>query len=676
MSEQIFFKEPTINITETNFSGKLTGSITLAEVMLTVDQMTFDERYYTENEIDTLLLGKSDISHTHPDASDTVKGLVELATNAEVLTGTDVVRAVTPAGAANTYAKRSSTFLTLGGNTGLTGERTLFLVSPLNATDFGAGVGYQLYLDFPTLTQDSAPQSNDFLMSYDTSSSSYKRVSFANLLAISHNHLASNISVNESAFSGILNGLSPETVQEALEILDALNFWSSTNDGSGSGLDADLLDGVDGSGYALASHTHTLSNLTDANDLTVIEALSGTGLLIRTGSDTWSQRSIDQGSNVTIVNGNGILGNPTISVANASELTRGAVELATTSDVTTGTNTTKAVTPAGAAAAYVKLTDYEDADVLAKVKNVDGAASGLDADTVDGFHFNNFVLGIDYTGSNILSKLITVDGTGSGLDADVIDGIDSVRIVYGDNDSRTINRISISTALPSGFNQIDGNSGIGAPTGTWYHVITNRHTNLAAHYQMQIAGEFFDVANLYYRIISNGTPGSWAKIWHSLNDGSGSGLDSDTVDGAHYSTFRNVGCNVIRTSNEGPFGAGLQTTTFSGYLNNSGVQAYWDGGTALYATQTGWYLLTGAAQIAPTANTDNVGCGISVNGTLVVFNQQRRSSSTLAINANCATVYYMTAGQYIQLRPYAANTFNSVYTANYSPVLGLIYLGV
>lgn len=34
--------------------------------------------------------------------------------------------------------------------------------------------------------------------------------------------------------------------------------------------------------------------------------------------------------------------------------------------------------------AYVKLTDYEDADVLTKIKNVDGSLSGLDADKLDG----------------------------------------------------------------------------------------------------------------------------------------------------------------------------------------------------------------------------------------------------------------------------------------------------
>lgn len=38
------------------------------------------------------------------------------------------------------------------------------------------------------------------------------------------------------------------------------NVWHAGNDGAGSGLDADLLDGVQGSGYSLSGHTHTLDS--------------------------------------------------------------------------------------------------------------------------------------------------------------------------------------------------------------------------------------------------------------------------------------------------------------------------------------------------------------------------------------------------------------------------------
>lgn len=68
---------------------------------------------------------------------------------------------------------------------------------------------------------------------------------------------------------------------------------------------------------------------------------------------------------------------------------------------------------------FVLVTDYEDTDVLNKIKNVDGAGSGLDADTVDGLHASEIVM----TANDILTELKTVDGAGSGLDADLVRGL-------------------------------------------------------------------------------------------------------------------------------------------------------------------------------------------------------------------------------------------------------------
>jgi hypothetical protein len=51
-----------------------------------------------------------------------------------------------------------------------------------------------------------------------------------------------------------------------------------------------------------------------ANDLAALEALSSTGLAARTGSDTWTERSIAAGPGIAIANGNGVAGNPTVSV--------------------------------------------------------------------------------------------------------------------------------------------------------------------------------------------------------------------------------------------------------------------------------------------------------------------------------------------------------------------------
>jgi hypothetical protein len=77
-----------------------------------------------------------------PDASDTVKGIVELATNAETITGSDTVRAVTPAGlaaASTTLVPDAST--TVKGRVELatdaetiTGTDTVRAITPSNLT--------------------------------------------------------------------------------------------------------------------------------------------------------------------------------------------------------------------------------------------------------------------------------------------------------------------------------------------------------------------------------------------------------------------------------------------------------------------------------------------------------------------------------------------------------------
>lgn len=52
-----------------------------------------------------------------------------------------------------------------------------------------------------------------------------------------------------------------------------------------------------------------------ANDLGAIEALASTGLAARTATDTWAQRTVTGTTNeITVTNGNGVSGNPTLSL--------------------------------------------------------------------------------------------------------------------------------------------------------------------------------------------------------------------------------------------------------------------------------------------------------------------------------------------------------------------------
>jgi hypothetical protein len=52
-----------------------------------------------------------------------------------------------------------------------------------------------------------------------------------------------------------------------------------------------------------------------ANDLAAVEGLSGTGIAVRTGTDTWNTRTITGTTNqITVTNGDGVSGNPALSI--------------------------------------------------------------------------------------------------------------------------------------------------------------------------------------------------------------------------------------------------------------------------------------------------------------------------------------------------------------------------
>ena len=56
-----------------------------------------------------------------------------------------------------------------------------------------------------------------------------------------------------------------------------------------------------------------------ANDAAALEALPGTGIPVRTGANTWTQRSITSGPGIVVSNGDGVGGNPQITAEDQSE---------------------------------------------------------------------------------------------------------------------------------------------------------------------------------------------------------------------------------------------------------------------------------------------------------------------------------------------------------------------
>jgi len=88
------------------------------------------------------------------------------------------------------------------------------------------------------------------------------------------------------------------------------------------------------------------------------------------------------------------------------------------------------------ASAFLPAASYSAADILSKLLTVDGAGSGLDTDKLDGVEGSGYataaqgakadtaVQSADYTAADVLAKLLTVDGAGSDLDADKLDGVE------------------------------------------------------------------------------------------------------------------------------------------------------------------------------------------------------------------------------------------------------------
>jgi hypothetical protein len=99
--------------------------------------------------------------------------------------------------------------------------------------------------------------------------------------------------------------------------------------------------------------------------LTALAAFNTNGIIVQTAADTFVGRTLTATSPVQISNPAGTAGNPLISVDAATTVASGIVELATSAETITGTDTVRAVTPAGAAAAYQPL----DADLTALAAN-------------------------------------------------------------------------------------------------------------------------------------------------------------------------------------------------------------------------------------------------------------------------------------------------------------------
>ena len=176
---------------------------------------------------------------------------------------------------------------------------------------------------------------------------------------------------------------------------------------------------------------------------------------------------------------------------------QGVVELATVAEAQAGIDALRALTPAAAKAA-----------ILGWLLAQDGSGSGLDADLLDGQHgtyYANIPARLGYTPAN----------------------------AAGQNFSGTV--------TAPGFYSISA-----FPSYVWRVASTGQERTVMyfdpAYEAVTIA--LFDTAGTFARGLAMYQSGTllWSgnTVWHAGNDGSGSGLDADLLDGQHGSYYANI----------------------------------------------------------------------------------------------------------------------------------------
>ena len=323
-----------------------------------------------------------------------------------------------------------------------------------------------------------------------------------------------NVSVDGAKLDGIETGATAD--QTAAEILTAVK----TVDGSGSGLDADLLDGQHGSYYAPASSIPSVGNGTITVTTSGSASGGGTFTANQSGNTTINISATD--TNTTYNFGGSTFssrnsGNP-IAIDSVTDNMVGYVNTSTAAGFADGAGFSAAYSSSWVGQLFV---DFRTGKLSTRGKN------------------NGTWQAHRFMWDNLN------DGSGSGLDADTVDGVQAADIVYGAGGygSSNVGFASLTNAK-SGFYDV---SSSGTPTSTWYSLVNMAH--YGSNHGHQIAGSFYSAGDIYNRNNNNTSLSSWAKIWNTANDGAGSGLDADLLDGANSDTAANANTIVKRDGN-------------------------------------------------------------------------------------------------------------------------------
>jgi hypothetical protein len=118
--------------------------------------------------------------------------------------------------------------------------------------------------------------------------------------------------------------------------------------------------------------------------------------------------------------------------------------------------------------------------------------------------------------------------------------------------------------------QVSGNTTLN-PDGEWYNAIRMGHGDPVTYYGNTLAIRMTggNLGDIYTRTLTNGTQGSWNRFWHNNNDGAGSGLDADLVDGKGLAIAGTADTIVLRDASGHITGQYILGSYFNASAGNS-----------------------------------------------------------------------------------------------------------
>ena len=260
-----------------------------------------------------------------------------------------------------------------------------------------------------------------------------------------------DVSVDGAKLDGIEAGATGD--QSAAQILTLVK----TVDGTTSGLDADLLDGQEGTHYLDFGN---FTNIPDPQiDVTLSGKVTGTGSTTLTDLGNGSISIAAELANTAVTPGTygSASATPTIVVDEDGRITSASENsIRGIADLTWhNANTTLNLEAGDGTHFLANIHEFGELDITGNI-TISGTVDGRDV-SVDGAKLDNIEAGAtaDMTAAEILTEIKTVDGIGSGLDADLLDGQHASEIISAATSGAAANVFDSVITLDAG-NAIDG----------------------------------------------------------------------------------------------------------------------------------------------------------------------------------------------------------------------------